>query len=364
MVKKFIGGALGLVVLAFVVIAVSVVRFDIPRAELAKTYANASSQFLTLPDGAIAHVRDQGVKDGPVLVLVHGSNASLHTWEPWVSLLGDRFRIVTMDMPGHGLTGGVPNDDYSRTGMVRFVHEVAQKLGLTHYAIGGNSMGGGVAAQYAETYPDELSALILVDAAGLPRPSQPGDKIPLAFRLAQMPVLNKILLYVTPRSIVAEGLHKVFVDPSKVTDEMVTRYYDLALGEGNRRATGIRFRLPPTTEADAEAVSTIKLPTLILWGDKDGLIPVAYAEEFGRRIQGSKVVIYKNVGHIPMEEVAEASARDVRAFLESVVSAQAMGESRDSSPADAGGGAVNVPALTGKGAVEVSPSAPMDQPAP
>lgn len=364
MVKKFIGGALGLVALAFVVIAVSVVRFDISRAELAKTYANASSQFLTLPDGAIAHVRDQGVKNGPALVLIHGSNASLHTWEPWVRLLGDRFRIVTMDMPGHGLTGGVPNKDYSREGMVAFTHEVTQALGLTHYAIGGNSMGGGVAVKYAETYPDELSALILVDAAGLPRKVQPGDKIPLAFRLARMPILNKIMLYVTPRSIVAEGLHKIFVDQSKVTDEMVTRYYDLALGEGNREATGIRFRQDGPTQADAEAVSGIRLATLILWGDKDGLIPVEYAAEFARRIQGSKVVIYKDVGHVPMEEVADASAKDVRAFLESVVSAQAMGDSRDSSPADAGGGAVNVPALTGKGAVEVSPSAPTDQPAP
>ncbi|MGB5092633.1 MAG: alpha/beta hydrolase [Parvibaculum sp.] len=364
MVKKSIGGALGLVVLALVVIAVSVVRFDIPRAELARTYANASSQFLTLPDGTIAHVRDQGVKEGPVLVLVHGSNASLHTWEPWVSLLGDRFRIVTMDMPGHGLTGGVPDKDYSREGMVAFTHEVAQALGLTHYAIGGNSMGGGVAVKYAETYPDELTALVLVDASGLPRKAPPGEKIPLVFRLARMPILNRILLYVTPRSIVAEGLHKAFVDQSKVTDEMITRYYDLALGEGNREATGIRFRQEGPTEADADAVSSIKLPTLILWGERDGLIPVEYADAFARRIQGAKVVIYKDVGHIPMEEVAAASARDVRAFLESVVSAQAMGASRDSSPADAGGGAVNVPALTGKGAVEVSPSAPMDQPAP
>ena len=99
--------------------------------------------------------------------------------------------------------------------------QVTQKLGLTRYAIGGNSMGGGVAAQYTETWPDEVSALILVDAAGIPRKPQPGAKIPLAFRLAQTPVLNKLLLYVTPRSIIAEGLHKVFVDQSKVTDEMV-----------------------------------------------------------------------------------------------------------------------------------------------
>ena len=220
-----------------------------------------------------------------------------------------------MDMPGHGLTGAVPNDDYSRTGMVAFVHEVTQKLGLTRYALGGNSMGGGVAAQYTETYPGEVSALILVDASGIPRKHQPGEKIPLGFRLARMPGLNKIFLYVTPRSIIEEGLHKVFVDQSKVTEEMVTRYYDLTLYDGNRRATGIRFRLPPNDEDVAKKLGTIKAPTLILWGDKDGLIPVEYAGEFAKRIQGSKVLIYSNVGHIPMEEVAKKSAADVQSFL-------------------------------------------------
>jgi pimeloyl-ACP methyl ester carboxylesterase len=64
------------------------------------------------------HVRDQGNTDGPAIVLLHGSNASLHTWEPWVAQLGDRFRIVTMDMPGHGLAGRTPGDDYSPMGMV------------------------------------------------------------------------------------------------------------------------------------------------------------------------------------------------------------------------------------------------------
>jgi len=315
MVKRIFQGVGVLILLSLVVIVVSTIRLDKSKDDLLHAYANTASKFIALPDGAIAHVRDQGNKAGPVLVLVHGSNASLHTWEPWVAILGAKYRIVTMDMPGHGLTGAVPNDDYSRTGMVAFVHEVTQKLGLTRYALGGNSMGGGVAAQYTETYPGEVSALILVDASGIPRKHQPGEKIPLGFRLARMPGLNKILLYVTPRSIIEEGLHKVFVDQSKVTEEMVTRYYDLTLYDGNRRATGIRFRLPPNDEDVAKKLGTIKAPTLILWGDKDGLIPIEYAGEFAKRIQGSKVLIYSNVGHIPMEEVAKKSAADVQSFL-------------------------------------------------
>ena len=323
MVKRIFQGVGVLVLLAIVVIAVSVVRFDKSKQELLPKYTNAASQFLTLPDGATAHVRDEGDKTAPALVLIHGSNSSLQTWEPWVKLLGAKFRIVTMDMPGHGLTGAVPNDDYSRDGMVEFTHEVVRQLGIAHYAIGGNSMGGGVAAEYAERYPAEVSALILVDAAGLPHKAQPGDKVPLAFRLARMPVLNKILLYVTPRSMIAEGLHKVFVDQSKVTEEMISRYYDLTLYAGNRRATAIRFRTPPNDEAVAEKLGTIEAPTLILWGGKDGLIPVANAAEFAKRIPHSKVIVYPDVGHLPMEEVPGKSAADVAAFLEAADAAPA-----------------------------------------
>ncbi|MCE9648299.1 MAG: alpha/beta hydrolase [Parvibaculum sp.] len=323
MVKRIFQGVGLLIVLALVVIAVSVVRFDKTKDELAAKYAGAPSQFIELPSGAVAHVRDQGNMQGPALVLIHGSNASLHTWEPWVALLGAKYRIVTMDMPGHGLTGAVPGDDYSRAGMVAFTHEVLQKLGVAHYAIGGNSMGGGVAAQYAEDYPGEVTALILVDAAGLPRERQPGEKIPLGFRLAQMPVLNKIMLYVSPRSIFAEGVRKVFVDQSKVTEEMIDRYYDLNLYDGNRKATGIRFRYPPTDQAVAEKLGQIAVPVLVLWGEKDGLIPVANAYEFQKRISGAKVVVYPDVGHIPMEEVPERSAADVDSFLAAALAPKA-----------------------------------------
>src|SRR3546814_17981420 len=108
MVRRIFQGVGLLIVLAVVVIAVSVVRFDKTKDELAAKYAGAPSQFITLANGAVAHVRDQGNREGPALVLIHGSNASLHTWEHWAALLGAKYRIVTMDMPGHGLPGAVP----------------------------------------------------------------------------------------------------------------------------------------------------------------------------------------------------------------------------------------------------------------
>jgi pimeloyl-ACP methyl ester carboxylesterase len=285
---------------------------DIPRAKLEAKYATPPSEFIMLPDGARAHVRDQGNKNGPVLVLIHGSNASLFTWEPWVTRLFQDFHIVSMDLPGHGLTGAVPNHDYSQEGMVKFVGEVTDKLGLQKFALAGNSMGGGVVARFAEEHPDRVSALILVDAAG--EPSQMGDHIPLVFKIARTPVLNKLLLYVTPRSLVEEGLSDAIVHKNIITDQMIDQYWEFARMEGSRAANGERFLLPFTSDVK-DHIGDIKAPTLILWGEQDHLIPVAAAHQFQQDIPGSQLVIYPATGHIPQEEVPDRSAQDVRTFL-------------------------------------------------
>lgn len=316
MIKRLLVGTLTLIVLALAVIFISVVQFDVPREQLVGRYAGGASQFVTLPSGASAHIRDEGLAAGPVLVLIHGSNASLHTWEPWVAELDDSYRLISMDLPGHGLTGRVPGDDYSRAGMAAFVVEVMDMLRVERFAVAGNSMGGGVAAQLALTQPERVSALILVDSAGIPV-ARDEDDVPLAFRIARMPVLSKIMSFILPRSLVEEGVRKVFVDQSKVTDEMISRYFDLSLHEGNRDATRIRFSgyASQDEEAFAARLGEITMPTLIMWGDKDGLIPVSAAHEFKARIPHADLVIYENVGHVPMEEVAEESAEDVRRFL-------------------------------------------------
>jgi pimeloyl-ACP methyl ester carboxylesterase len=305
---------IGVVILAALIVAA--VWFysvpDIPRGDLEAKYGTPPSQYLMLPDGARAHVRDQGPRDAPVLVLVHGSNASLFTWVPWVERLDDSFRVVTLDMPGHGLTGAVPNGDYSQEGMVTFTREVADKLHLGQFAIGGNSMGGAIAARFAEDYPGRVTKLILVDAAGMP--AKQGEKIPLAFKIARTPVINRMMLYITPRSIVTEGLNDAIVHKEIITDRMIDTYWDFARMEGTRAATLKRFSLPWNHDVQRD-IGKIKAPTLILWGAQDNLIPVQAAHEYARAIAGSKLIVYPATGHIPQEEVADRSATDVRSFL-------------------------------------------------
>jgi len=283
---------------------------DIPRAVLEAKYAAAPSQFVVLPDGARAHYRDRGPRDAPVLLLLHGSNSSVFTWEPWSKTLSDKFRVVAVDLPGHGLTGAVPNGDYSQLGMADFVKAFADKLGLKQFALAGNSMGGGVAARFAELYPDRVSRLILVDASGAP--------VKLRFFLvrsiARTPVLGNLLLHITPRSIVVGSLDSAIHRKGIITNTMIDTYWDFARMQGTRQVTLARFRLSPDDYV-WDHVDAIKMPTLILWGEEDGLIPVAAAHAWAKAIAGSKLVIYPATGHLPMEEVAAESAGDVRAFL-------------------------------------------------
>lgn len=312
---RFLRGLLILIAILAILVAGLIAAFrdpDVPAAMLVAKYGQGASQFVTLPSGANVHYRDQGERLGPVIVLLHGSNASLHTWEPWVAELGDRFRVITVDLPGHGLTGPVPGDDYSQAGMTQFVYDFTAALKLAPFTLGGNSMGGGVAARFAIQHPERLTNLILVDAGGMPTAVErdPG----LGFRLARIPVVQNIMLYVTPRNLFEEGLKKAIVDDALVTPEMVDRYWELNRREGSRAAALKRFQTPPDTFVQDNAAK-IATPTLILWGDQDTLTPPDMGEAYAGAIKGSRLIVFNNVGHIPMEEVAEPSAQAVREFL-------------------------------------------------
>jgi len=286
---------------------------DIPRATLEAKYNALAAEFVTLPDGARAHYRARGASNAPVLLLLHGSNASYLTWEPWSKALSDTYHVIAVDLPGHGLTGAVPGGDYSQEGMAKFVGAFADKLNLKSFALAGNSMGGGVAARFAEEHPARVTKLILVDAGGLPFKS--GSGTPLAFRLARIPVVNQLLLHITPRAIVTEGLNKAIVHKEIITDAMTDWYWDFARMEGTRQATLARFQLPIETYVQ-DHTTAITMPTLILWGEQDGLIPLSTAHDWAKAVKGAKLIVYPATGHIPMEEVADKSAADVRAFLE------------------------------------------------
>ena len=282
-----------------------------PLAMRAK-YGAPPSQFVDLGAGLTVHLRDSGPRDAQALVLIHGSNASLQTWEPWADRLGKQFRIIRMDLPGHGLTGASPTRDYSPAAYVDVVERIRAKLGVDHVVLAGNSMGGGVAWHYALAHPGHVRALVLLDSVGQPEPGN--GKAPLAFRIARVPILRNIASAITPRSLIADSLPGVFGDPKLADAKMIDRYWELLCYPGNREATLDRFARKPDGASDAQLAS-LKLPVLILWGEKDQLIPRSSGDWLHARIAGSRLIVYPGTGHLPMEERADQSAADVAAFV-------------------------------------------------
>lgn len=283
--------------------------------ELRAQYANDASQFIELDNGLTVHVRDEGPRDAPAIILVHGSSASLHTWEPWVERLSDEYRVVTYDQPGHGLTGPHPDGDYSTESFVDTLAGVADNLGLTRFVVGGNSMGGWTSWNYALAHPDRIDGLLLVDASGAPdaRP----QKVPIGFRIARMPVISSLMQKITPRSMVERSLRQSVSNQDMIDDAMVDRYYDLIRYPGNRAATLARGRADRTI-ASPETMATITAPTLLMWGAEDTLVPLSAGEWFDEHIPDSSLIAYPDIGHIPMEEAPDRSAADVRAWLETL----------------------------------------------
>jgi pimeloyl-ACP methyl ester carboxylesterase len=314
MIRKFFKWFFILLLVAFIGLFAWGFAGDIPIKELRAKYANQESEFVDLGNGLTVHLRDEGPKDAPVIILLHGSNASLHTWQQWVDRLGKDYRIIRFDQIGHGLTGPHPEDDYSATAFVDTVDRVAKNRGLTKFYLGGNSMGGGVSHAYAAKHPEKLLGLILVDPSGAPD-AKP-KKLPIGFRIMGMPGINRLATVITPRSIIEKSLSGSVSNQAVVTDAEVDEYWELLRRPGNREATLKRFsaRREPIAITDMSA-ATRAVPTLIIWGEQDKLIPVSAAKWFATAYPNSQTRIYKGIGHLPMEEHPEQTADDVRAWI-------------------------------------------------
>jgi pimeloyl-ACP methyl ester carboxylesterase len=278
---------------------------------LVPRWASAPSQFIAV-QGLNVHLRDEGPRsDASPIVLIHGTGASLHTWDGWVSALRGERRVIRFDLPGYGLTGPAADGRYDSAAYVRFVIGVLDQLGVARAVIAGNSLGGNIAWHVAVAHPQRVDRLILVDAAGYALTSQ---SVPLGFRIARTPVLSTLMQNTLPRAVIASSVRNVYGDPHRVSDDLIDRYFDLTLRAGNRAAV-----VQGLAQADfgrhAQRIAEIKTPTLILWGGRDRLIPPEHAQWFARDIAASRLVVFDELGHVPHEEDAQRTVASVREFL-------------------------------------------------
>jgi pimeloyl-ACP methyl ester carboxylesterase len=283
---------------------------DIAVEDLKKTYANEHSQFIDI-EGMQVHYRDEGT--GLPIVLIHGTGASLHTYDAWTKQLSKNYRVIRLDLPAFGLTGPNKNAEYSIERYTQFLSQFLEKIKVDKFHLAGNSLGGNIAWNYAAEYPEKVLKLILIDASGLPTfiPQ------PAIFKMAKTPILNSLFLYITPKFIIRKNIEQVYADKLKVTDALVTRYHKMSLRTGNRKAFIDRAK---TDFNLAEKVNLVKLksvktPTLLIWGAKDTWIPLGNGKRMDSMLPNSKLVILENSGHVPMEENPKESLEFLKSFL-------------------------------------------------
>lgn len=281
---------------------------DIPAPVLEARYMTTASRFLNV-DGVRLHYRDEG--SGPPLVLIHANFASLLSWDEWVPVLATRYRVLRFDMPGHGLTGPDPSGNYSLERSVELTGRFADALGLRRFTIGGTSLGGTVAIHYAASRPERIERLVLLSPGAL-------EGREMADRGRELPAAADILRYVTPRALAAHMLRSRFGDPERVTEDLIDRWYDMWLREGQREAILARLRSYSSADIE-EATAAVTAPTLILWGEANPQAPVEQAEELRHMLANAPSVdlrTYPGIGHMAAEEGGAAIANDLLDWLD------------------------------------------------
>ncbi|MBC8129902.1 MAG: alpha/beta hydrolase [Rhizobiaceae bacterium] len=280
---------------------------DKPRADLEASYLRSPGDLVDVA-GMRLHVRDNGPRDAPVVILLHGFGSSLHTFEPWALALGERYRVVRFDMPGTGLSAIDPQGDYTDGRSLVVLEALMDRLGIAKATLGGNSMGGRIAWMFAAAHPERVDKLILISPDGFASPGLEYGKRP------EVPAMVMLMRYVLPKPFLQMNLAPAYADPSKLTEETVTRYHDLMLAPGSRDAMIARMgQLEP--QDPAPFLRRITAPTLLLWGEKDAMIPVSNAADYERLLPDARVVVLPNLGHVPHEEDPATALAPVEAFL-------------------------------------------------
>ena len=280
---------------------------DQPAAALEKKYLARRSDHRMVA-GIRLHLRDTGPRDAPAVILLHGFGSSLHTWQPWAELLSINSRVIRYDLPGFGLTGPDPSGDYSDPRGVAILAALMDELGIARASLVGNSMGGKLAWIFAAEHPDRVERLVLIAPDGFASPGFDYGK------KARIPPAVRLLPFVLPRMLLRSSLAPAYGDRRKLTSGMVTRYRDLMLAPGNRRAMIARMQ-QVRLEDPRLRLQAIKTPTLLLWGEKDAMIPPANAQDYLRSMPNATLVALPGLGHVPFEEAPALALAPVLSFL-------------------------------------------------
>jgi len=280
---------------------------DLDRAGLEARHARSPADFVEVA-GIRVHLRDDGPKDAPAVLMLHGFGASLHTWEAWAQALVPRHRVIRFDLPAAGLTGADPSGDYSDERSIQLIAALMDRLGVARASVVGHSMGGRIAWRFAAAQPQRVHRLVLVAPDGFASPGFEYGKAP------EVGPMVELMRHVLPRVLVTMSLQPAYADPAQMTGERATRYHELLRAPGVR--DGLIERMRQLVLRDPVPIlQTIAAPTLLLWGERDAMVPAANAQDYLRVMPRARLLLLPAVGHIPQEEGGSAALAAVQGFL-------------------------------------------------
>jgi pimeloyl-ACP methyl ester carboxylesterase len=256
-------------------------------------------------------------ESGSPVILIHGLGASAEIWSANIGALASRHLVYVPDLPGFGLTDKPARMDYAPEAYSRFIRDYMTALGIGRATLVGHSLGGGVALRVVLDDPGRVEMLVLVSSAGL------GRDVSLPLRIASLPFFDRIF-FKPPLPVFTRFLHRLVFDPDVITADFARLYYEMFFQPGAVRAfTGIlraistfRGARPGVLERIGKGLGTILVPTLILWGRQDRILPASQALDAAGKIPGARLHIFERCGHMPNVEYPEEFNRLLLEFLE------------------------------------------------
>ena len=241
------------VLFAFSVLLISNIARDIPLEELKTEFKNKNSRFVEV-DGTFVHYVDEG--DGIPIILLHGTGASLHTWDLWAERLKDKYRVLRITLPGFGLSGPRSDKKYKIKDYVNLLESFVEKIGVKKFYLAGNSLGGSIAWLYTSFYDKKVKKLILINSSGFEF-----DEIPFVIKIARNSFLNFLIKKTSPKFLIKKSLKEVYYDDKLISKSIINRYYKLNLRQGNRQAFIDRASI--NYKDHTSRLNKIESPTLI-----------------------------------------------------------------------------------------------------
>ena len=272
-------------------------------ASYLKSKYGEGCEYITIDD---VEVRIKISGEGEPILLLHGFCSMLETWNGWQEELSKHYKVISFDMPPFGITGPLNTNKYTRfDDYFSFFEKLVDALELKQFYIAGNSIGGFTAWNYALKYPKRIKKMILIDSVGY-------KFVPPVSFLSMLYPIGNITKHITPKPILLAIIAQVYGNKKRISEDTKQLYYDFLRRKGTREALS---KMINDIDISGKRISSVKTPTLILWGKKDTWVLPKNAHKFHQDIQGSQLIIYPDLGHVPQEENAATTVKDALKFL-------------------------------------------------